>query len=47
LEETITIKIDSERKEELINLAKGKGLTLAGYCRMILLEGTHETTKAE
>jgi antitoxin component of RelBE/YafQ-DinJ toxin-antitoxin module len=38
LEETITIKIDDEKKTELQRIATSKGLLLSNYVRMILYE---------
>jgi len=38
MEETITVKIDEERKTDLQRIATRKGLLLSNYIRLILYE---------
>lgn len=38
MEEQVVIKIDSDKKEELIALAKEQGVTLSGIIRQTLYE---------
>jgi len=38
MEETIVVKMETEKKEKLQSLAKEQGLNLSGFIRMILYQ---------
>jgi hypothetical protein len=37
-EAVINIKVTLDMKKELVNIARGKGLSLSTYCRMVFYE---------